>query len=65
MDQNKVDSWGYVSSGARVTDKSTGEVYVADNQHGWVLLVARPADNSLKFEALDAIDHERFQIQQP
>lgn len=65
MDKNKVNEWGFVSTGARVTDNRTGDVFVADNQHGWVVLHCPGTKETLKFEALDSVDHERFVLQQP
>lgn len=61
MQKDLPEEWGFVNTGTVIRDVD-GNEYVVDNQHGWVVLSSRADAAPIKFEALDTIDREKFQI---
>ncbi len=55
------NEWGWVESGAEVTDTTTGVVYRLENQQVWIVLKA-PDGKTMRFEPFQRIDHHRFEI---
>lgn len=65
MSVDRIEEWGFVDNGKSVLDKQTDTTYIVKNQSGRVFLQRlKGVGEPMQFDAMDAIDHQRFEIKE-